>query len=260
MVVGDFIDHANVVSHLYDDSFVRFLDDFRHVANGIGVGHMFPGTGFMPYQESFERALTETAFIKLDASTAPLAAVFDPIDPYFTHFIPLVNSNGQKLINPVVGFGGGSTWAAVCIPSAGNSSLAWEFTLQLTSTILDTSSQGCMLQLAMHNSVVIPITRAHFRPRIETVLNRIANPTHIMGRDLIPLAGIHDDGDSDQAIETAIARLEALNESPAAIFETRLPPQFYAEDGILDLFLLGITTAEDTARELHNMVSLWLLE
>jgi len=75
-----------------------------------------------------------------------------------------------------------------------------------------------------------------------------------------PFVGIHDGGDRAQAIENAINRLETLSEMPAAIFDSDVSALLENNPEILDLFLRGITSAEAATQELHNMISLWLIE
>jgi len=258
LAAGDFVDFDNRISHLNSNEFIRFLEDFSQVLHGVGISTPSFYKGGIATRVHFNWALPIKAFINLRSGSGSLVTMFKPIEPDFLNFIPLVNNSRQLLINPRLGFGVGTTWAAVCIPAGNNSALAWDFTLHLKTTILDTNNPTNHIQQSMRTTLAIPIYRAYFRPHIEAVLSRVTSPPYSEG--LIPFVGIHDDNDREQAIETAISRLEALSEMPAAIFETRLPAQFTMEGSILDELLFGFTSAEDTAQSLHNIASLWLIE
>ena len=57
--------------------------------------------------------------------------------------------------------------------------------------------------------------------------------------------------------ENALARLERFNVKPAVVVPY-IPEDFY-ENTILE-FMLGSITAEQAAAEIHNRISLWLIE
>jgi len=254
---GEYIDLDNRVSYLNTNSFVYFLEDISHIFGGRGLS-VYIRTGAEPTPSYMEWAPEYYAFLNLSQSFSPLVAMFDMVEPDFLHFIPLTNDDGKLIVDPTMGRGRWPTWGVVCLPTAGNSELAWEFIQYLIPTILNPRDSSDSAQRNMMSSLTIPISRAHFRPHIERVLRGLnAYPR----RDwLIPFVGIHDDSDWDEALENAVNRLEALSEMPAAIIEMDVMWPIVNNPGAVEQFILGLATAETTAQELHNIISLWLIE
>jgi len=253
---GDYLDLDNRVSHLNTNSFVLFLENLKHVFGGRGL-YTFVRPGAVPTHDYMEWALEDYAFVNFSGSFGPLVAMLDMIEPDFLHFIPLVNNDGRVLINPA-GHSLSPTWGVLCLPVAGNSELAWEFIQHLIPTILDPQDPRDSAQYNMMTSLTMPISQAHSRPHIETVLNRLSMYLRIDW--LIPFVGIHDDSDRDQAFENAINRLETLSQMPAAVMDIDAMWPIFVNSNAVEQFLLGIATAETTAQELHNIISLWLIE
>jgi len=186
-------------------------------------------------------------------------ALFIHEDPNFLNFIPLVTDDGSLVINPSLrpnGSGGvsGSTWAKLAIPANGDGHLAWEFIQYLIPAMLSHTSPGPdepgFLSFG-NSSLVTPITRRDFIPHVTSVLDSI----RISPFNIVPLVGMADRSGHEQAIN----RLAELNEMPMSILEGFNLPDVVLADAFTP-FLQGITSAEETAQEIHNRISLWLIE
>ena len=251
IIANDFIDYDNRVSHLNSNSFINMLDCIGNAFDATALMGAWGSADPWPLQDYVFRASEAHAFINLNGMDSPLVAMFDTIDPLFLNYIPLVNTDGSLLIDPSMRLGRGSTWGKLCIPAVGNGELAWEFVQYLIPVVLEPHPDYHVLWL---DSLAAPISRVHFRPFIESQLNNI-----IQNPNLIPFAGIYDNNNLEQTFEIAIDRLEALSKMPAAIIESGLPEGFFSGNA-LARFIMGYSTAEEAASELHNFTSLWLIE
>jgi len=257
ITIGDYIDVENQTASINSDEFVQILESIGRVFIGTDfwINSQYPSRG--PTHDYLTRASMDYAFLNFGNAFGPMAAIFDMVEPGFNHFIPLINSNGNLLINPTpfISSVAGGGWGAVCIPAASDGELAWEFVQHLISAIVTLQNPSDLVQHSMLTSLTIPISREYFRPHIESVINRVVSRY----RGQLPFAGISGGRVDSHAMEAAIARLEVLSEMPASIFELRLP-EALVTSGTFEAFFMGLITAEEAALEMHNIVSLWLIE
>jgi len=261
--ICEFIDFDGRTSHLYDAEFVTFLDEFHQVYGGVfGWTYSPPNR---PFREVVANLSFNTTFLSANSCHTPMIALIENIDPYFYNFIPLATNDGRLIINPEMtmrGHGGasGSTWAKLAIPASANGELAWEFIQYLIPSMINHTSGGPGSHGFItfgHDSLVTPITRRDFVPHITSVLENAIVLSR--GSNIVPMIGVTDGGNRMQAIDDAIIRLSELNEMPVAILEAANIPASIVGDTFFP-FVQGITSVEATAQEIHNRISLWLIE
>jgi hypothetical protein len=265
--MADFIDYENNVSHLNTEPFVNFLEDLFIVFQGRLARTTTWSAGNLPIGEHKENMARTYMFDSPNTSLLPLTVLFEHIEPFFLNYIPLADDNGRLLMSPsfhgvpTTPGGQGTTWAKVVIPAVGNGQLAWEFVHRLILVMVNQhiTNQGQADYLAFgRRSLVTPIARTYFEPHVNRILVN-ATAGGWFTELLPPFVGVHDGGDRRQANRDAMARLAEFNEMPAAVIQGHNLP-----DGIilspLDSFLLGLSTAQATAQEIHNRITLWLIE
>jgi len=261
MRIIDFIDFDNRVAHLNNAQFAGFLNEFYQAFSGQQLFDVMLRLFNSPSGTIVSDISRNNTFMSVNSHAAPMLALFPHEDPYFLNFIPLASDDGRLIINPQMIYGGhgmmfGTTWAKLAAPAFGNEHLAWEFIQHLIPAMLNHVAPNPGLpgfQSFGHNSLVTPITRRDFIPHATRVLNNASR------MDIVPLVGLTDGGSRAQAIDNAIAVLAELNEKPVVVTEGfNLPSSILVDT--LTSFLLGATTAEATAQEIHNRISLWLIE
>jgi len=277
-ITGSFIDFDNRVSYLNSDAFVGFLSDFHEHYFSRPTNRVFEGDSFWSYPlgnfsqnyhwttfgpyffpQIRDHTLRDYTFMHLHRLLNPITALLEPIDAGFLNFIPLADEDGRLLIIPDFFFG--TTSAKISITAATDGMLSWEFVQRLIPVMAGYSGGQSPSELffLMGTNLRIPISRELFIPRIEDRIRTSATGIMHSG-DSIRYKGLHDDGDAEQAIEDAIARMRELAEKSIAVIErhTNFPDFIYGD--ILQNFLMDITTAEETAQLLHERTALWLIE
>jgi hypothetical protein len=263
--IADYIDFENNTANLNQESFVTFLEHFYEAFRGYSIFDSRGWFGHEPHYDWLMELAEDHAFIGVNSNRDTLLAVMEQIEPLFLNFIPIANDNGELLINPRLllghpNFGGafGSTLAKVMFPAAGNGQLAWEFVQYLIPAMLNHFSPrpGTPAFRSFGvDSLVSPINKADFDSHINRALTGALGRPH----DLVPFVGIHDGGVRRDAIRNATAVLAEINERPVAIMEGHNIPVGILTD-TLNSLLLGTSTPQATAQELHNRISLWLIE
>jgi len=136
--------------------------------------------------------------------------------------------------------------------------LAWEFIQHMIPVMTTFEPQYFPFRRTVGiHSLATPITRASFIPHVTAVMDIVTSPSSL--NRLIPFVGLHDDRSHQQAVEDAIARLEAFNEMPTTLAISPFPYDLFFGDFFIQ-FMHGAVTPEETAQELHNRISLWMLE
>jgi len=270
--MNGFVDFENSISNFIDDEFIALLDDWKRV---------FYGRGVLSYQDSIRnlnlvRAMssmqnfsvyaTRYAFSIEDQLLSPINALFPNSNPYFINYIPITDEQGRlRQAHPMFRVGGsqgipiifGAGHLAVSMISASaDSTVTWEYMRHLAAAFVtvqqphmesspcraDTFSTHIMRDFAtdhmleLHTSSRLSHQWCRSRPHFDTVEERM------------------------ELIDIAMARLERYNEMPVT-------SPFFLPSGLfmdtLDTFLRspdGFMGATQTAQELHNRASLWLIE
>ena len=195
-----------------------------------------PDKVFMAWRMELEAYLSEKYLFQ---TVTPFEWQYSPYfeeGPLFVELTPLVNMRGELLVNPWLAY----TLNANATPV--EMALAWDF----IQFVMNPDNHGTTLTM-------LPTNRHLFHHGVESVLTRaIHNATGEWGWQLA--------GTIDKAVEDAIAQKVALLEMPMASIRA-LP--FAIEsiiDEALELFHNGLVSAEQTAADLQNRVTLALME
>jgi len=188
----------------------------------------------------------EYVFSVKGSALNPIHAFITPVTPQFIHYIPLADNQGRLLISPSPINDGGS-WSTVsaklCITAGADIDLAWEF-VQHMLEVYSTNR---------HDSLATPILRKHFENQLRISVDRA------LGHSQRPNFVGRGDFEQHRLIrDYTTRRISAYNEMPMALLTTEIPRGLYEEN--LDLFLRGIMPIEDFIQQLHNSVTLWLIE
>ncbi|MCL2189112.1 MAG: hypothetical protein FWC16_09360 [Defluviitaleaceae bacterium] len=184
------------------------------------------------------------------------SAFFPRSTNYFINYRPLVNQEGQLIINPNESC---AVWALLAINANGETELAWEFITYLLREYpyargrARTGEFGHLAAWA-EGSIATPILRANANmPR--SAFEQVTGAGYVAwGWDL---------GDArDDYINEAMSRLADMNEMPVHLIHPMIPTNVLtgADNINLDNFMFGIITAEEFAQMMHNSVSLWMME
>ena len=251
-----FIDFNNRASNLTDPAFVSFLRDVLRVFDGrewIGSGW----TTTAPSNEFFQNRAEEQFFEMGNSGLQATEAFFLRESPHFVNYTPLVDEQGRIVIDAA----SDNIWGILGITNAGNPTLAWEFIRYLLQAYYQPVGRagvepnwGTALGWNSH-SIASPIKRSMFESQVRRAFENVLNFE----------TGFMDIGDLDSAnrqIDSAINRIAALNEMPMAIRAQAVPTSVWAgpEGTHLNNFVHGAMTPEAFAQQIHNGVSLWLIE
>ena len=251
VLVSEFIDFENNTANLNNAEFVSKLNHFYKINSGRGIFDLSGQLVTSPTNEIMQTA--DTVFFGFNNHLMPILSLVELEQQYFTNFIPLANDNGELLINPIFmphGIGG-STWARLLIPVSGNEKFAWEFVQHLIPAMIShyqpTLGTHDFLAFGL-SSLVTPITRVDFVPHVTNVMQKemVTNP-------------IFRSNEFSYVIDDAISSIAYLNSKSVAILNYYTLPYGILTD-VFNSFLLGTNSVEETAQELQNRMSLWLLE
>jgi len=256
---NQFIDFSSRTSSLNSVQFIDFLELWRYAFPNINDIREGCGPHSIPVDSNMGCLSNQYIFAGFSGSFAPAVALFTPLEQHFLNVIPLVDKEGRLLImnqySPHLNMEG-SSWAKLMIPAIGDGTLEWEFIQKLMTVMTETELRHTSFGTGPHG-LATPITRRDFEPHFERSTNLLFNS--INGR--IRFEGI-DTGNYELAMNEARNRLAAYNEMPVAIFEFNElnAPGLFLDENLLNHFLLGLSTADELAMELHNRMSLWLIE
>jgi len=264
-IIGDFIDFENRISHLNDGRFAAVLEDRKHILETANEeGYAWPTT----YQQQMQVLAENYAFIFMTGGglnmTGAGSVFFGTEDSPFVHFIPLADENGNLIIDHhSTGFEFefenevhrtitiAPIWGSVGINAAGNGQLAWEFTQHLISAAVNHDTGDWRFS---RNILTTPIKRSYTRQNTMSVLE-FRFRDDIFARQFYGLP--ETAAGQQEPFEDALAILEYYNAMPA-VLRPAISSTFY-EDAMQN-FMLGFSTAQQAAEEIHNRVTLWLIE
>lgn len=274
--MSGFVDYRNNMSNLNDPAFAALLQDWQQVFNGQGL------FDFGDMRRIVMRRLhsitnlglrgTRYVFSIEEYDRTPANALIPHSNPYFTHYIPITDEQGRlRLSQTRLATANGRTAANISgsghiivplISAAADGAVAWKYVQHLVSAFVNMQKPR-YCQIAGHKilcmrTLVTPIRRDYFIPHVARVLYcAVPERPEVFWCARRPRFTADE---RIQAIETAIGRLATYNEMPVT-------PPFMIPNGLfedlLDTFLRtpsGIFGAQQTAQELHNRVSLWLIE
>jgi len=284
VVMGSFIDYNNRRSDLNNPAFVAYLENMRQMVNsqphdGISLeDHWNFGGGPGWFAMNAEHYVFHLRFYRSQIITA----LFDLREPHFLNFIPISDDEGRLILEQhynrplgydftAYGFPPGvmpsPAWGNVSISASADGALAWEFIQYLLSAMVSHEVRDVIweaheepetdrLNFGRFNWVT-PIKRSYFRPHMEVAIRYAVDdgPGGPSMRNIYQIPFALDE--REIVIQEAFARLEAFNDMPVVLMP------FLPEDLFVDIvheFMLGLTTSQQAAEEIHNRVTLWLIE
>ncbi|MCL2190114.1 MAG: hypothetical protein FWC16_14165 [Defluviitaleaceae bacterium] len=257
-VVGSFVDFENRIASFNDGRFAEFLENFRATfEGGLDFDSWITTTMATTYSTSFLNQLADSyVFLLTETNTRPTNALFTAVDPIFTHSIPVSDEYGRLRIPVNGGYFGSPVWGPVMFPTAGNGTLAWEFTLHLLDAFTHPRGRANTNQWGGQpgwgsNSLAIPIRQDMFEAQMRVGINTYLRHQHH------PFVGVPDD--VVNATDAAIDRMRQFIHEPVVIPAQLGMVQNQAVEDVQN-FLAGIATAQATAQRIQDRVQLWLME
>ena len=254
-VANQFIDFNSRTSNLNSNEFIDFLELWRELSDTTDSFVYFTHLDTVPRVETMALKHMNCVFASFGSALNPVTALFSAESTQFLNIIPLVDDDGRFLLMNNHPHLGGSSWAKIMLPAVGDGMLAWEFVQNLIPIITNTETQ----MLMGSNSLATPITRADFEPHFERTIYRLFEDSSFW---MIPFEETNDVESRGHATNAAMHRLANYHEMPLAIFEINLwnAPDLFMDESLINHFLLGLSRADELAAELHNRMSLWLIE
>jgi ABC-type glycerol-3-phosphate transport system substrate-binding protein len=258
--INGFIDFANHTSHLNDDRFTAFLDTWRKVFEFYEIDlAVLPSVASLIERRQYPALRSERYMFSVEGSrsnqTSLVYALSAGLDPYFTHAIPVTDEQGRLVTTfTTVGRQQGDAasaftgqWALPVISVGENTQLAWEFVKHLIPAFAN--HQDTLTYLSP------PILREYLDSYTRRAMNQFARSSYG------GFSEIYETREEQQAVlNNAVETLERVAEMPFA--NPHFLPRSIYFDLLNDFLMLpsDFATAEATARELHNRVTLWLIE
>ena len=255
--LGGFIDLNNRTANFVDGQFANFLEDFKAIYGSRGFdADIRPLMTWYPWTDVQLRLRADRyVFFYRETLTNPANALFAPVDPFFTYYIPVSDEKGRFPLN-ISGGHWGPFWGTVHFPAAGDSILAWEFTQHLMDAFLHPEGAAARNHNGLpawgSNSFAIPIRRADFNIQIPRTMEQVLIRRGSQFENVTY--------NREQVIDDAIARLMQYIDEPMVV-PVYIPNSIW-EQTITDIenFMWGIITAQSAAQNIQNRVALWLIE
>ena len=268
--LGSFVDFDNRVSNMLDADFISFLEALRMAHPDVdiaqsGLSGLSAWASSLIVSREWVQELSHFVFFAKDHFLSPAFGLFPLGTSNYVHHIPITDDLGRLRIRTTYNGGESGIWATISFPSAGDSELAWEFTQHLMQAMVYPVGAaqfhpryGAAAMAWGASSVSTPIVRSLFETQARTGLEQAINMDAIFGSQFN--SSVRNEETRPQEIEQAMARLAHFNEMPAVV-----PP--FIPDGLreglfetLDQFMRGLITAEAAAQQMHNRMTLWLME
>ena len=268
-VLNGFVDFDNSVSYLNDSRFVDFLYDWHRLFAGRDLYRFefveIPGVRHRARYHS--SVASHVAFFTGEREHA----LFPQFNPYFIHSIPLTDEQGRLVTEeqrhsyiletgrPLF-FG---SWELPMINARANGPLAWEFVKHIADAFvnsrytiyhINTSVVRSQVERQMTDSFLL-LFRLLGGVNGTVLTDDDGEILGILYRDFF-----EDFQEQQQVIGDIVSRVHTLAEMPFAT-PSFVPFSLYEE--VLNSFLSmpgSITAATAAAQEVHNRVSLWLVE
>ena len=288
--MGSHIDTLERRSTLNDGTFESFLSKMTEVRQFNTSNFLLrEDVNFMtqlPYQieELAGRYVFSNHRYRMDAFNA----LFEFEDPLFSHFVPLADSHGRLKIDYgpwgafMSGFcfimGGSSTFASVMIGAGADKDLAWSMVLNMIAFVGTSGESVSDHRRQYFLCTSTPILRSLFDTHYDVIIDTLfpVGWGDGWGRSIgrygngafQPTVGgpfiVIEDGEAllTSAAHTQIAnmkeRILGYTEMPMVTPPFSLPSSVY--ESALSQLILGIITPQVAVQDIHNRVSLWLIE
>jgi len=249
--MGSFVDFNNRTSNINNPDFVEFLNLLKRAYEGRSLG-LFTARVTSPLMSSGTRygLSTSYAFIAETAHLSPGASFINA--PHFIQGRPLTDVSGRLIIDQALMTP--STWASLVFPTAGDSTLAWEFSQHLI--VAFSQAYGRALNDGYlnwgENSIATPILRDLFESHISSSFHNLYDAASfggLLNREL---------REWNQVVDDAIEQLSYFNEKPMIPFFNQIPINLIMDS--FEQFWNGLISAEEFAHRANNTISIWLIE
>jgi len=260
-VMGEYIDFNQRQASFTSNSFNEFLENVAVI--GTSPRLQYGTQVFRSVAEILEFYHDSQLFTVASGNNEPIYAFFTPANPFFKHYIPLVDAQGRLIID-YQPLGATTTWANFSIVPQGNEQLAWEL-IQYTIHAFSRPSGATLSAIPWpmgwgQFSMSTPISRSLFEEHTQRAMAHHFNST---SPGNIPLwqnvEGISNLNTRALLFQNAIERIAELNELPMTLNSPRIPPM-PTVDVAIEQFLLGIIPADVLATRIQNTFQLWLIE
>ena len=256
--IGDFVNFETRTAQLTDAGFISYLNMLINVFDELD----FIASTWMtsaPTESYMRDRATEQIFEMGENSFTPVSAFFTRENPHFINYRLLADNQGRLLIDSS---GRSSVWANFSITASGQPDLAWEFIQYLIPAYSKPVGQATVEprwgapSSWGSQSIATPILRSLAEEHLQTAFELVA------GYPDIGFSGLDTLAERDAQIRAAINRILAYNEMPMALISPMIPIEVYAgpESVNLENFEAGAITAEAFAQQVHNSITLWLME
>ena len=252
----------NIMNYIdFSTNTVSFDSGFVESSVGLGMTIHFPARRALPGSP-----ISSTAAIRTLAGTDMFfeqrhnlaqADVFLRRDIPFSHFIPLANDYGSLVIGFDTPFM--DSIPRIWMPTAGNVSLAWEFTRYLLAAFADPVGRAAVNSAGWtapwgRGSFDMPIMRSMFESNIRDTFDSLYS---VVG---FPLDAFPQGEAFDIAVDNAVERLYRYTDMPMVLSNPYhlLPAELVFAH--LDYFRRGLITAGETAARMRNFLTLWFME
>ena len=272
--MNGFVDFDNRISHLNSTQFACLLNDWYYVFNGRGLFD-FEDSSLVGWPSlalsnltSLSLYATRYVFMIEERLLGPVNALIPNSNPHFINHIPITDEQGRlrishsmyaSVLNTTIPiFWGAGHLAVPLISASADGAVAWEYLQYFIYAIVQLQKPDTRMPSANRATILVtPIRRDYFQPHVMNVLESTLASS---GRWCRRRPGFQNEVEQAQLIDAAIARLTTYNEMPVTP-PFMIPGGLFAD--LLDIFLRtppGVFGAQQTAQELHNRVSLWLIE
>jgi len=238
--MDEFVNISTRTSTINDGGFVDFMTNLQNSFDGIPFAMGFDMPSEMPPPPHGLYA-SQGVFTAPSDNVMFAEALLTLEAPYFTHFIPLANNAGNVRF---------SNFGAFCITAQGNQDAAWHFLRLLERRMsMDFASLG-----------FIPINVAIFEETTPGLIYNFLNPNPrvSMLQPILPIAGGREcEYNRAAQLDSAMERLRDYLNRPMV---SRLFLPMELSHPAFEEFMAEIISAHEAANQIHNRISLWLIE
>ena len=255
-----FIDFDAQASGFLEDEFVEFLRSMRLAQAGREEytfrGYVMWGNALGSYEE-FANIAQEHPFINMAGQLNPVLPLLGSSHSYFSDFLPLADRDGRLMLRTNLQFSpygqwGAPTWGSAFAPAGSeNQSFLLDFVYELVLALTTYISRGFGTPSFVSfgpESISTPIFQSMADRYYSAVFDRF------LAQDRGQNPRLHEGSTRNDAL----ARVAKLNARPMVFVDVEFMSSLFSDT--VYRFLIGYLTPEQAAREMHNRVTLWLIE
>ena len=242
-ISSGFIDFVQGISRLNTPDFVLTLELLQQMYVDNPPPQVVYTGGSIQTLLDPQRNPAQYVFSVLSAFPGSLYALFPPESSHFLHYIPLADESGRPILLNM----SHQPTQMVSIAQGPHSALAWEFVQHLipafTATANTPPRPGRTIDPTM--SMYTPIVRSLFHEHFTTVFQ-----TYQERWGVRPMR-------FPERQDAALERLLAYNQMPIVPIPW-VPTELLSTS--LERLMQGVISPQEAAQQMHNAVSLWLIE